>query len=49
MCNWTDLVRERGAEATAGGSVYRRSQPWLAEKERPEATVQGRGMESVHY
>ena len=41
--------RERAAEATAGGSVYQRSQPCTAEEERPVETVQGRGMESVRY
>ena len=47
--NRTFSVCEQVAEATHGGSVYRRSQPVTAEKEDPRATVQGRGMESVAY
>ena len=35
MFNRTYPVRERMAEATFGGSVYRRSQPCTAEEERP--------------
>ena len=49
MYNWIHSVRERMAEATHGGSVYRRSQPMQAEEERPGAMVQGRGMESMLY
>lgn len=34
---------ERAEGVTAGGSVYLRSQPGAAAKERPGETVQGRG------
>ena len=44
LLTWAFMPRERAEGVTAGGSVYLRSQPSAAAKERPGETVQGRGM-----